>query len=164
MKKTPDIYQETSVDSDRRDFVKAAGITAIALGAISVTGSALAATAQEKSNLPVGADNFYKSDKVILEKVSFKTQYTIRVAGNLVSPKNLDRNSKARAIIVGHPMGAVKEQSSMLYAQKLAEQGFVTLAIDLPCWGESEGQQRNLVEKTFDSAFNTADKNRDLNF
>ena len=42
-------------------------------------------------------------------------------------------------------MGAVKEQSSNLYAQKLAEQGFVTLALDLPFWGESEGQPRNAV-------------------
>ena len=41
-------------------------------------------------------------------------------------------------------MGAVKEQSSNLYAQKLAEQGFVTLAIDLSFWGESEGQPRNV--------------------
>ncbi|MEN3929707.1 alpha/beta hydrolase [Microvirga sp. W0021] len=92
-----------------------------------------------------GADNFYKSDKVTLQKVTFKNQYQMNVTGNLFIPKNLNQNTRNPAIIVGHPMGAVKEQSSNLYAQKLAEQGFVTLAIDLSFWGESEGQPRNAV-------------------
>lgn len=107
--------------------------------------------------MPEGADNFYKSDKVTEQKVTFKNQYSMQVAGNLVTPKNLDRNGRAPAIIVGHPMGAVKEQSAMLYAQKLAEQGFVTLAIDLPFWGESEGQPRNLVApEMYSEAFSAA--------
>jgi fermentation-respiration switch protein FrsA (DUF1100 family) len=46
---------------------------------------------------------------------------------------------------VGHPMGAVKEQSANLYATKMAERGFVAMSIDLPFWGESDGQPRNLV-------------------
>jgi fermentation-respiration switch protein FrsA (DUF1100 family) len=92
-----------------------------------------------------GADNFYKSDKVTVQKVSFKNLYQMKVVGNLFFPKTLDHHAKNPAIIVGHPMGAVKEQSSNLYAQKLAEQGFVTLAIDISFWGESEGQPRNAV-------------------
>ena len=92
-----------------------------------------------------GADNFYKSDKVTVQKVTFKNQYQMNVAGNLFVPKDLNRDAKHPAIIVGHPMGAVKEQSANLYATKMAEQGFVTLSIDLPFWGESEGQPRNLV-------------------
>ncbi|MJF13715.1 alpha/beta hydrolase [Salmonella enterica subsp. enterica] len=92
-----------------------------------------------------GADNFYKSENVITQKVSFNNQYKMKIVGNLFIPKNLNRNVKNPAIIVGHPMGAVKEQSSNLYAQKLADQGFVTLAIDQSFWGESEGKVRNAV-------------------
>ena len=99
----------------------------------------------QQSTVVEGADNFYRSDQVIMQKVTFKNQYNMQVAGNLFIPKDLDQNAKNPAIIVGHPMGAVKEQSSNLYAQKLAEQGFVTLSLDLSFWGESEGKPRNLV-------------------
>ncbi|MEF9417192.1 alpha/beta hydrolase [Ralstonia sp. SM1864_UCD524_TZ4] len=92
-----------------------------------------------------GADNFYKSSKVTARKVTFKNQYQMTVAGNLFIPNGLNANARTPAIIVGHPMGAVKEQSSNLYAQKLAEQGFVTLSLDLSFWGESEGRPRNAV-------------------
>lgn len=104
--------------------------------------SSFSAIGADMSN---GADNFYQSDKVTMQKVTFKNQYQMNVTGNLFTPKDMKQNTKNPAIIVGHPMGAVKEQSSNLYAQKLAEQGFVTLAIDLAFWGESEGQPRNAV-------------------
>ncbi len=92
-----------------------------------------------------GADNFYTSDKVTVEKVTFNNQYGLRVAGNLFVPKHLAAGAKSPAIIVGHPMGAVKEQSANLYATKMAEQGFVTLSLDLSFWGESAGTPRNAV-------------------
>ena len=104
--------------------------------------SAFTATAADLSR---GADNFYTSDKVTRQKVTFKNQYQMNVVGNLFVPKDKGPNSKSPAIVVGHPMGAVKEQSSNLYAQKLAEQGFVTLAIDLSFWGESDGKPGHLV-------------------
>ncbi|MEH2106163.1 alpha/beta hydrolase [Nostoc sp.] len=99
----------------------------------------------QKSAVVEGADNFYKSDKATMQKVTFKNQYNMQVVGNLFIPKTLDQTAKNPAIIVGHPMGAVKEQSANLYAQKLADQGFVTLSLDLSFWGESEGQPRNVV-------------------
>lgn len=99
----------------------------------------------QQSAVVEGADNFYKSGKVTTQKVTFKNQYDMKVAGNLFIPKALNQNAKNPAIIVGHPMGAVKEQSANLYAQKLADQGFVTLSLDLSFWGESEGRPRNVV-------------------
>ena len=95
--------------------------------------------------MPSGADNFYKSDKVTAQKVEFDNQYQMKIVGNLFLPKDLDREATHPAIIFGHPMGAVKEQSSNLYAQKLAERGFATLAIDQSFWGESEGKPQNAV-------------------
>lgn len=144
--------------SERRDFLKAAGMGVAALGALSMTGGvAFAAGSQRAPDAPAGADNFYQSNKVTIQKVTFNNQYRMQVVGNIVTSKSLDRNSRAPAVIVGHPMGAVKEQASMLYAQKLAEQGFVTLAIDLSFWGESQGQPRNLVAPDlFTEAFSAA--------
>ncbi len=88
---------------------------------------------------------FKVSDKLKFYKVSFKNQYDITVVGHLFIPNNFNRNEKHPAIIVGHPMGAVKEQSADVYASNMADRGFVTLAIDLSFWGESEGEPRNSV-------------------
>ncbi|UQV48063.1 alpha/beta hydrolase [Janthinobacterium lividum] len=116
------------------------------LGSLSITGSsAFAADSKPLPDMSNKADNFYRSATVTTHKVSFNNQYQMQVVGNLFTPKDLDHNARHRAIIIGHPMGAVKEQSSNLYAQKLAEQGFVTLAIDQSFWGDSAGQPRNAV-------------------
>src|SRR5205085_6189995 len=93
---------------------------------------ALPATAQVMSD---GAANSYRSDKVTVQKVIFKNQYQMNVAGNLFVPNAMNRNAKNPAIVVGHPMGAVKEQSANLYAAKMTERGFVTLSLDLSFWG-----------------------------
>jgi fermentation-respiration switch protein FrsA (DUF1100 family) len=122
-----------------------AGTGAAAMGMLSTTGAALAAAPGKSTQLPNGADNFYTSDKVTVQKVSFKNQYQMTVAGNLFIPKSLDRKKRNPAIVVGHPMGAVKEQSANLYATKMAEQGFVALSVDLAFWGGSAGQPRNAV-------------------
>jgi fermentation-respiration switch protein FrsA (DUF1100 family) len=88
---------------------------------------------------------FKVSDNVIMYRVTFKNQYKLDVTGHLFISKNINQNVKNPAIIVGHPMGAVKEQSADVYASTMAERGFVTLAIDLSFWGESEGTPRNAV-------------------
>lgn len=122
------------------EWIRQFGVVALVLGMMSIISAP--AMAQDMSR---GADNFYQSKLVTMQKVTFENQYKMKVTGNLFVPKSLAKNAKSPAIIVGHPMGAVKEQSSNLYAQKLAEQGFITLAIDLSFWGESEGQPRNAV-------------------
>ncbi len=130
----------------RRDFLVKTGAGAAALGILSATGGAVvAASTPSRPDLSNGANNFYKSDSVIVQKVTFKNQYRMNVVGNLFIPKNLDRSKKRAAIVVGHPMGAVKEQSANLYATKMAEQGFIALSLDLSFWGESDGQPRNAV-------------------
>ncbi|EEY53466.1 uncharacterized protein PITG_07122 [Phytophthora infestans T30-4] len=90
-----------------------------------------------------GAANFYRSNNVTIQPITFSNQFKMSVASNLFTPKSLDTNGSAPAIIVGHPMGAVKEQSANLYATKMAEEGFVTVSIDLSYWGGSEGEPRN---------------------
>lgn len=85
---------------------------------------------------------FPKSDKVEHRKVTFKNRYGITLAADLYLPK--ERGEKPLpALAVGGPFGAVKEQSSGLYAQTMAERGFVALAFDPSFTGESGGEPRN---------------------
>ena len=107
-------------------------------------------------DLSGGADNFYSSDQVTKQKVSFRTLYETEVVGNLFTPKGMDGSTRCPALVVSHPMGAVKEQSANLYATKMAEQGFVALAIDLPFWGESEGARNRVLPDMYAEAFSAA--------
>ena len=83
---------------------------------------------------------FPKSDKVNHKKVTFHNRYGITLAADLYEPK--DYSGKIPAIAVSGPFGAVKEQSSGLYAQVLAERGYLTIAFDPSFTGESGGQPR----------------------
>ena len=88
---------------------------------------------------------FKKSDKVSVKKVHFTNRYGIKLAGDLYMPKNIKKGVKLSAIAVSGPFGAVKEQSSGLYAQTLAERGFITLAFDPSYTGQSSGKPRNVA-------------------
>ncbi|WP_343303559.1 alpha/beta hydrolase [Chitinophaga niabensis] len=107
------------------------------------------ASAQTKTTMkqidPKSYTTFRVNDSITMHEVIFRNQYDMNVAGHLFIPKRLDQSKKHAAIIVGHPMGAVKEQSADVYASNMAERGFITLAIDLSFWGESEGKPRNVV-------------------
>ncbi len=83
---------------------------------------------------------FPKSDKVDHKKVTFKNHFGIELAADMYSPKNT--SGKLPAIAGAGPYGAVKEQSSGLYAQEMAERGFITIAFDPSYTGESGGEPR----------------------
>ena len=86
---------------------------------------------------------FPQSDKIDHKKVTFKNHFGITIAADMYIPKNAD--GKLPAIAVSGPYGAVKEQSSGLYAQEMAERGFLTIAFDPSFTGESGGTPRYMT-------------------
>lgn len=87
---------------------------------------------------------FQLGDNVTRKKVTFKNRYGIMLAADLYLPKNSEGKSLA-ALAISGPFGAVKEQSSGLYAQNMAERGFAALAFDPSYTGESGGESRNVA-------------------
>lgn len=87
---------------------------------------------------------FELSEKVTRQKVSFKNRYGITLSGDLYLPKN-SRTEKLSALAISGPFGAVKEQSSGLYANQMAERGVIALAFDPSYTGESGGEPRNVA-------------------
>ena len=112
-----------------------------------VAGMAIAAAISSES--PQAADQtawdktFPKSEKVEHQKVTFKNRYGITLSADLYQP--IGRDGTLAASAVGGPFGAVKEQSSGLYAQTMAERGFVTVAFDPSYTGESGGEPRHVA-------------------
>ena len=87
---------------------------------------------------------FAKSDKVNVKKVAFKNRFGIELVGDLYEPAT-KISTKQPAIAVSGPFGAVKEQASGLYAQQMAERGYIALAFDPSFTGESGGAVRNVA-------------------
>lgn len=109
------------------------------MSAIFITGGNLMSEAKTNA----WDKTFPKSDKVNVERVHFKNRYGIELTGDLYTPKNTE--GKLAAIAISGPFGAVKEQASGLYAQTLAERGFITLAFDPSYTGESGGEPRDVA-------------------
>lgn len=113
------------------------------------SGRASAQQVQSNQNLEtmnISSDHytFQLSDKVSRKKVSFKNRYGITLSGDLYVPKNADTKLLS-ALAISGPFGAVKEQSSGLYANQMAERGFIALAFDPSYTGESGGTPRNVA-------------------
>lgn len=88
---------------------------------------------------------FPPSDKVSHRKVTFHNRFGISLAADMYIPAGKEESANLPAIAVSGPFGAVKEQSSGLYAQELAERGFLTIAFDPSFTGESGGEPRNVA-------------------
>ncbi|WP_303927819.1 alpha/beta hydrolase [Veillonella parvula] len=89
---------------------------------------------------------FKQNPNVAHQKVEFKNRYGVTLVGDLYTPKTVKEGEKLQAIAVAGPFGAVKEQSSGLYAQELASRGFITLAFDPSYSGEStDGITKNVA-------------------
>lgn len=108
--------------------------------------SSLVQTAQSQTQAAASTwdKTFPRSEKVDHRKVTFKNRYGFTLSGDLYLPKARG-DGRIAAIVVGGPFGAVKEQSSGLYAQTMAERGFATLAFDGTFTGESGGEPRNVA-------------------
>jgi fermentation-respiration switch protein FrsA (DUF1100 family) len=87
---------------------------------------------------------FKLSDKVTRKSVSYHNRFGIKIAADLYLPKDFDESKKHAAVIIGAPYGGVKEQGSGIYAQNMAERGFVALAFDPSYNGYSGGEPRHL--------------------
>lgn len=113
-----------------------------------VSAKILAQASQMKQSSISELDNdtrVFKIDKSSeVKNVRFQNHYGFEVAGHLYLPKNFDVNKKYKAVVVTGPFGAVKEQSSGLYAQEMAKRGYVAVAFDSSTTGESGGVRRNV--------------------
>lgn len=98
----------------------------------------------EKMNTSKEHYTFELSDKVTRQKVTFKNRYGITLSGDLYLPKNT-ATEKLSTLAISGPFGAVKQQSSGLYANQMAERGFIALAFDPSYTGESSGEPRNVA-------------------
>lgn len=124
----------------RRGILQLSGVAVAAAGVMALP-TASVATAQSSAEWD---KVFPKSSRVDHSKVSFKNRYGITLSGDLYLPK--DRGAgRLPALAISGPFGAVKEQSSGLYAQTMAERGFTTIAFDPSYTGESGGEPRNIA-------------------
>lgn len=88
---------------------------------------------------------FKVDPKIEAKNVRFQNRYGFDVAGHLYLPKNFNAQKQYKAVVVSGPFGAVKEQSSGLYAQEMAKHGYVAVAFDPSMTGESGGTRRNMA-------------------
>ncbi|MBN8575877.1 MAG: alpha/beta hydrolase [Cytophagales bacterium] len=125
--------------------MKTLSIYALALTMMLGQAQAQTKTKKESGMKTQGTEHytFKLSDKVTRQKVNFKNRYGITLTGDLYLPK--DKKGPLPALAISGPFGAVKEQSSGLYANQMAERGFAALAFDPSYTGESGGEPRNVA-------------------
>ena len=97
------------------------------------------------SEMKVDSRTFSLDSSIQTKKVQFENRYGFTVVGDMYLPAHFDHQKKYKAIVVSGPFGAVKEQSSGLYAQEMAKHGYVAVAFDPSMTGESSGKVRNMA-------------------
>jgi fermentation-respiration switch protein FrsA (DUF1100 family) len=131
-----------TINERRREFL---GTSALLLSTAVVGSSVMTSPASAQSNaVKEPAVIGYPNEKgVTIERVTYKARNMgTDIVANLFKPANFDAGKRYAAIVVTHPFGGVKEQTAGLYAQRLAEEGFITLAYDASYQGESGGLPR----------------------
>lgn len=130
-------------------------VAALVLGALVLSGTMVHGkeplmqdlTMKEASiaEMKVDTRTFPVDSSILAKKVQFENRYGFTVAGDMYLPKGFDHQKKYKAVVVSGPFGAVKEQSSGLYAQEMAKHGYVAVAFDPSMTGESSGKVRNMA-------------------
>ncbi|HOP63854.1 MAG TPA: alpha/beta hydrolase [Spirochaetota bacterium] len=120
-------------------------LTALAAALFIVTGCDK--TEKQVEIKPLSKDaylTFKLSDRITIQEVRYKNRFGITIAAHMYLPKNIDKSKKYPALVIGTPYGGVKEQGAGIYAQNLAERGFVTVAFDESFNGESGGSPKDV--------------------
>lgn len=124
------------------------GLAGVSTSYAATSAKVLSQASQMKQSSIRDLDNdtrvFVVDKSIEAKNVRFENRYGFEVAGHLYLPKNFDVHKQYKALVVSGPFGAVKEQSSGLYAQEMAKNGFVAVAFDPSTTGESSGTKRNM--------------------
>jgi dipeptidyl aminopeptidase/acylaminoacyl peptidase len=151
MEKQKTDASETTTRVGGRRFLGAGAMVAALSATITACASSTSATSgsqqtEERARQLEASPQltFELSDEVKMEPVSYRNRFGITVAAHLYAPKGLEESKKHSAIVIGTPYGGVKEQGAGIYAQTLAERGFVTIAFDESYNGESGGEPRRV--------------------
>ncbi|MDF3888512.1 alpha/beta hydrolase [Cupriavidus basilensis] len=140
---------DQTLNEKRREFLKgsAIAISAASLGVTAMTNTAAAFAADRNANpftlVYGGAITANEPGKVHIHPVKYKRD-DVDIVANVYTPANFDPKGKCAAIVVAHPNGGVKEQTAGLYAQRLANLGYVTIVADAAYQGGSGGQPRSV--------------------